>query len=318
MNFFNKYMGSTAFTHAPEGVGGGAPASAPTADSSSEGGAPASSPSPSEAGSADSGDQTDSDFGGFSGEYDDDLDQIDLGTGTDPSPAPAATPAAPAAVPAAPATPAAPQVPTPPAAPAAAASPKEQSAPVPSDLDSMLTNMEANGPQLQEWLATNAFALSKEEAEAFELDAVGNVPKLMARVAVNNMRSTANLIKNIVPKLIAAEIEKHSATQSKTKEAIGEFYSTNPHLNEKDHGALVTKWANAFRAANPRASRKEAIEYVGRAVSFEAGVNPGAAPSQAAPRAAAFAPARPGARQPVATAAEQTNPFSGLGGDFDE
>ncbi len=311
MNFLRGPNQYPLFFSPEGGDGSGAPApAAPAVGAPSGDSAPPSGGSDQGSGVANSAD----DFAGFDGAGDDDgLDSIDLGTETSPSPdtppaAPAAAPATPApAVPAAPAAPAAPAV--------AAPSEGTPSAPVPSELETMVQSVDANAPALIEWLAQNAFQLSKEEAEAFELDAVANVPKLMARVAVNNMKSTMNIVKNLVPKLIAQEVEKLTAGKEKAKEAIGEFYSSHPHLNEKDHGALVTKWANAFRAANPKASRKEAIDYVGRAVSFEAGVAPG---TPAARAAAPFAPARPGARMPQATVQEGTSPFAALGMDLDE
>lgn len=313
MNFFDKYASPASFVRCPADEGGGAPA---PADVSSSTLPAASAPeSPSETGATNtSAAEGSDDFSGFDSAGDDfeSVEIVEAGASPSPEPAAPAKPQAPVAPPA-PAPAAAPVVQPAAQVPAAAPVPKEQASP-PSELDTLVQSVDANQPALVDWLAKNAFALTKEEAEAFELDAVGNVPKLMARVAVNNMKSTMNTIKSIVPQMIAAEVAKITSTQSKAKEAIGEFYSANPHLNEKDHGSLVTKWANAYRLANPQASRKEAIEYVGKAVSFEAGVVPGQAP---APRAVPFAPARPGAKQPTVTNAEP-NPFELLGGDFDD
>lgn len=305
MNFFNRYMGSAAFAHNVPGESGSTPAP-------SGGAPPSGTPAPSgdtAVVSPEGGDQ-------FSSFGDDDLDSIDLGTGTDPSPepAPAVTPAAPAKPAPAVAAPAKPEAA--PVVPAPAPAPKEASAPPPSELDSLVQSLDGNAAALTDWLSQNAFALTKEEADAFELDAVASVPKLMARVAVNSMKSTMNIVKNLVPQMIAKEVAKITSTQTKAKEAIGEFYSSNPHLNEKDHGELVTKWANAYRAANPKASRKDAIDYVGRAVSFEAGIAPGTKVA-AVVAPAPFQPARPGGRQPIATTTE-VNPFAGLGSDHDE
>lgn len=312
MNFFDKYASPASFVRSPADEGGGAPAPAGGSPDAPSTGA---SESASDSGatnttSTDSGD----DFSGFDSAGDDfeSVEIVEAGASPSPEPAAPAKPQAPVTPPA-PAPAAAPVVQPAAQAPAAAPVPKEQASP-PSELDTLVQSVDANQPALVDWLAKSVFTLTKEEAEAFELDAVGNVPKLMARVAVNNMKSTMNTIKSIVPQMIAAEVAKITSTQSKAKEAIGEFYSANPHLNEKDHGSLVTKWANAYRIANPQASRKEAIEYVGKAVSFEAGVVPGQTP---APRAVPFAPARPGAKQPTVTNAEP-NPFEHLGADFDE
>jgi hypothetical protein len=315
---FEKYMGAAAFFHRPEDGNGAAGAAAPAeAPSVSTPAAPASVPHGSDAPASGEGvagvTESSDEFSSFG---DNDYDEIDLGAEVSPSPEAEPKPAAPPP----PASPA----PAPAAAPAkqageepkAAAPTGEGAKPVspPSTVDALMQSIESNAPALQEWLAKNAYALSKEEQDAFEINAVEEVPKLMARVAVANMKSTMAMIKNVVPQLIQAEVNKLSATKERQTEAINEFYSSNPHLNAKDHGALVTKWANAFRAANPKASRKEAIEYVGRAVSFEAGVAPGTpAPQRAAP----FAPARPGARQ-APTPPPTPHPFEMLGMDIDE
>lgn len=309
-SLFEKYMGSSAFLWNVPGDGG-APSPTPGASST-----PA--PSTPSAGATDDGASNSSgdEFSSFGSE---DLDSIDLGPdsglGQDPPVVPQPAPVVPTPAPAVPAAPAT-AAPVAPVVPPPAPTPQTASAPPGSALETLVQNVDANSPALVDWLAQNAFALSKEDADAFELDAVATVPKLMARVAVNNMKSTMNIIKNLVPQLINQEVERLTGTKAKASEAINEFYTSNPHLNEKDHGALVNQWANAFRAANPKASRKEAIEYVGRAVSLQAGITPGT--PLAAPRAAPFAPARPGAR-PVVTNTEATDtPFAGLGEAFDD
>lgn len=316
MNFFEKYTNpNSSFLRSSDEGGAPAPTGTPAAVPVVDAGGV--SPTPSDAPSAtDASNTSADDFSGFDG---DDLDSIDLGTETVPGQDPPV--AAPAAVVAKVPTATSAVVPDPKATPApVAATPDPKgsaaSAPPSSELENLLSGVDANAPALTEWLAQNAFALTKEEAEAFELDAVANVPRLMARVAVNNMKSTMNIVKNLVPQLIAAEVAKITGTQAKAKEAIGAFYKANPHLNETDHGALVTKWANAFRSANPKASREEAIAYVGRAVSFETGLMPGTAVAPSA-KPVPFQPARPGGRQPIATQQDEGQ-YAGLGGTFDE
>jgi hypothetical protein len=181
-------------------------------------------------------------------------------------------------------------------------------------LEETIDGFTKNSADLAAWSAQNIFALSKEDAEALELNAVEVIPKLMGRVQVEALKGAANLLRNFVPQMIAQEVERITGTKAKAEEALNEFYSANPHLNAKDHGATVDKWAKAYRAANPQASRKEAIEYVGRAVSFEHNLAPGAVPAPKAPPP--FTPARPGGRQPIQQ--QEVDPFAGLDQDFDE
>jgi hypothetical protein len=312
MNLVDKWMNSAVF--APEG---NAPSpSATDAPAVSDVTSPAGGETtPSEATPSDTPDSSSSTFDGFGVE---DFDEVEISEpasepGPDVEPG-AVAPLAPAATPPASPVVAAPPVPAAPA-PATPDASKEGSPP-PSEIATILEGMTANQKELSAWMAANAFALSKEEAEALELDASKAIPSLMARVHLESTKNTLNLINQIVPKLIAQGVEKVTGAKAKASEAIKEFYDTNTGLNEKDHGAAVTKWANAYRRTNPQASRKEAIEFVGRAVAAEFGVSP-VGSATATRRAAPFAPARQGTRAPTVVD-EQVSPFAGLGGDFDD
>lgn len=309
---------STVPMQAPDSApGAAAPAASP----------PAATPSPAPAPSSDSGGapapstpaaESASSFSemGF-----DDFESVEI-----PEAPPAASPAPAAADPAAPATP------TPaPAAPAAdpAAAPAEptQSPAAPastpaspvSELDSLLQTIEGDSAkQLVDHLAATAFKLSKEDADALELDAVNVIPRLMAKVQVMAMKNTLNMMKTLLPKLISSQVETTTAKASRAQEAMAEFYATNKDLNPQAHAAAVSRWASAFRAQNPKASRAEAIKFVGNAIRAELGMPPlaaGGAPSAPA-RPAPFAPARGGAGAQVVVP-ETENAFAGLGMDFD-
>ena len=284
---------------------GGAPAPAPPAGPA-EGGAPQTikssiqedrSPEPP------SGDS----FAGM----DDDLDTIDLGVQPPPTgdePGAAAAPdvrreeqqAAPEAKPSAPQA----QPQTSPAAGTSAA-PRSQ-------LDSAIEGFQSNYHELAQWASQNLFALSKEDAEALETNAVEAIPKLMGRVYTSALQAATNLIKNFVPEMVNSGAAQQQMRSARAAEALQEFYQTNPHLNVQQHGAAVDKWARAFRGANPSASRAEAIAFVGRAVSAEFGLSPGNSGRKAAP----FAPARPGARAPARTG-EPHDPYAGMEDEYD-
>lgn len=313
--FLDRWMNSASFAP-PDvpGAGGAAPA-APSPAPASGGDTPAPQPSGSPSSTpAGTDTSTNDDFSGFESAGDD-FDSVDLGADSESSQEPAVVPATPAVVPPTPAAPAPVVAATP---PVVAATPPKVDASPPSEVDTLLSSLSENAPALTTWLEQNAYKLTKEETDAFELDAVGQIPKLMARVQVASMKATVNLIKNLVPKLIDSQVEKTSGVKEKSKAALSEFYSTNSDLNEKDHAALVNKWAGAFRAQNPTASRQEAIKFVGQAIRTELGLAPlvPGTPAKAG-RPQPFSPARPGARQPVAQTVEE-NPFGGLGIDLEE
>src|SRR5215831_2042182 len=174
-----------------------------------------------------------------------------------------------------------------------------------SALDQAIDGFKTSHKEMSNWASQNLFALSKEDADGLENDAAAMIPVLMGRVYSQALQATTNLIKNFVPNMIAEGVSTGTARQARASEALNAFYAAHPHLSSDKHGALVDKWARAFRAANPGASRADAIKFVGNAVSSElglAGVQAAAGNGAAPRRPAPFAPARPGAR------VQQTSP----------
>lgn len=234
--------------------------------------------------------------------------------GAQPAPQPAQPPA-----PGAPAPAPAPAVPPaqPVAAPAAATAPLSPRDQLRQTVDGFRTN----AGDLAKWAGAELFKLSDEEVTALTTDAPTAIPAIAGRVYAQSLHAAANLIQNLVPSLVESMIEQQHGTRTRATEAMNQFWAENKDLNAKDHGELVTSWAKQFRAANPKASRAEAIAFVARAVRVQAGLpipqpggGPAPAPAPAAPQA--FAPARPGGRQPVPPA--EHDPYAGLGMDFDD
>jgi hypothetical protein len=187
-----------------------------------------------------------------------------------------------------------------------------------SALDQAIEGFKTNHQELAKWASTELFALSKEESEMLETDAVGAIPLLMGRVYSQALQATTNLIKSFVPEMINQGVATTNARTAKANEALQEFYSTHTHLNPQQHGALVDKWARAFRAANPSASRADAIKFVGNAVNAEIGAVTPASGTNGASRAkpAPFAPARPGTR--VQAPSKAHDPYEGMDMEFDQ
>ena len=224
-----------------------------------------------------------------------------------PPAAPAAQPQQPAAKP-----PAQPQQPETAKQPAAYA-PQAPRMP----LDQAIEGFRTSHNELSNWASQQLFKLSPEEQTALETDAVSVIPVLMGKVYSQAIQATVNLMKNFVPEMINSGVNSTNARNAKATEALQEFYAANQHLNPQQHGALVDKWARAFRAANPQASRADAIKFVGNAVSSELGIAAPVGSNGAAPRRAPpFAPARPGTR--VQQPAPPHDPYEGMDMEYDQ
>lgn len=115
-------------------------------------------------------------------------------------------------------------------------------------------------PQLLETFAPQ-FALSSEEAEAFENDPVGMLPKLTARAYLKAMQSVMNVMSKAVPAMIA----KHTEAQTRNKTSEDAFYSRwkDAGLDKTKHGATVQRLAAVYRQMNPQASFQQMVEELG-------------------------------------------------------
>lgn len=317
------------FAYDGEGSGTGTTSSASGAGTPAAGSPPASGTPPEPAGGGAT--STPSDAGGantpsddfssaFDG-FDSDLDEIDLpsepSTGTEPGaaqPEPQATPPA-AQTPAA-AQPAPQAVPQQPAQPAAA--PQAPTAPQSKrqELDEAIGGFKDGFDDLAKWAQGELFTLSPEDLDALSTDAASVIPNLMAKTYTRAVLASLNFIKNFVPDMIAQEHTRLTGVAKRTNEAETQFWSAWPQLNSKDHGEAMKSWAQAFRMQNPKATREQAIDFVGRALMTQFGIQAQAAKPQAAVRAQPFQPARPGGH--AHTPPPPADPYAGMDQDFDE
>jgi hypothetical protein len=183
-------------------------------------------------------------------------------------------------------------------------------------LEDAISGFKMNEKELASWAGANLFKISPEDADLLTTNAEEVIPRLMGQVYTQALAAAGNLIRNFVPQMIAQGVESTTSGKARAAEALNEFYTAHPHLSAKDHQPVVDKWVKVFRAANPRASRAEAIKFVGHAVSVELGIAAGsAAPLGAKPQP--FVPARPGGRQPTNSSVVD-DPFAGLDHDFDD
>jgi hypothetical protein len=171
--------------------------------------------------------------------------------------------------------------------------------------------------------------LSKEETDGLNDDAVAALPQILSRVVANlyyeNAVASMTQIQNLVPHMVSAMMES-STVHAGAERA---FYATWPGINPADenHTRTVNQFANFYRQNNPRATQKEAIDAVGKAVSAFLGLPltqrqgvgnaRGAAP--AGRRPAPFAPAGGGRGLPTPPPnGAGGDPFHGMGMEFDE
>lgn len=153
--------------------------------------------------------------------------------------------------------PAAPQVAT------ATPSPQGESPPPsPADPASMARLLVTNEQAAIDYMAANEFALSAAEIEALETDAVGMIPKLLARAVVRSQAMTLQHLARSVP----AMFQQFLTTMKATSEGEGAFYARWPSLKSPTHGELIKRVAQTYRIANPTVPREQMIEEVGAMV----------------------------------------------------
>lgn len=179
-------------------------------------------------------------------------------------------------------------------------------------------------------LAQQKFQLSPEDTQALDVDAISMLPKLMARVyfeaTVNGLQQLANMVPRMVAEVANARIAESDSERA--------FFDEWPNIDPRnqDHIRVVTQLSNSFRHMNPRASREDAIKYVGQAATAFLGLQAPqrttngqvngrspTSPRPAAVRTPPFAPAVGGRAQPPAgTPQPAANPFEGLGMQYDD
>ena len=252
----------------------------------------------------------------FEGFGDDDfLDLGDSPTGDDPGEGTQEEPVVPA--PAGEVPPA-----TPPAAkPPVEAAPPSQSPSAPrtarDEMQQAVNDFKGNFNELSNWAAQELFSLSPEESDALDTDVRSAIPKLMGRVYTQAIMAATNIALNFTPRMISEGFASQSAATARSNEAKNAFYKEYPELNEATHGAAFNQWAKMFRQMNPKASRADAIKFVGNALLTQFGIQRAvkAPPQGGVPRTPPFQPARPGGRQPTSSQVVD-DPYAGLDQDF--
>lgn len=320
--FIDRYL-KKSFFFAPEDGGGASPAPAASSDG---GGSPSPSPS-SQAGESGTSSNTPP-VGTTTTKESVDNELFDFGVDSDGNPLeaeelePIVTDVQPATTPqeAAP-PPASPQATTPqqpapqtPQEPSPEASEPRPSF-TPADPISMARAMAANEAAFVEHLAQTEFALTQEDIQGLEEDAVSYTPKLLARTY---MKMQLNLMGHLA-RVVPAMIQAHNQTTSQNSERETSFYAKWPDLNKKEYKDTVQRYARAYRSANPQASFEQMTEELGPMLMALLKINPSApaAPASGAqPRSrttATHPPFRPAMSGPSSPPPPQVDdPWAGL------
>jgi hypothetical protein len=221
----------------------------------------------------------------------------------------------PPAPPPAPVQPPEPQTPPPPTA----AQPQAEGAPAYSAADpwKIAEGLEANRDAVMAHLATSKFALTPEEVQEVETDAVAAIPKLLSRVFLESQIAMQKFLAQAVPGMVKQFNTVSSANESAEKQ----FFSTHPALdiNNPQHRAAAVRIATVYRQANPNIPLKQLIAEVGPMVMATLQMNGGVRPP-AAPNGRSPPPFRPavGGGGGVSPQPEPQNPWEGMGRHYDE
>jgi hypothetical protein len=165
----------------------------------------------------------------------------------------------------------------------------------PASIAEMIQAASQHHDQLVEALAKQTFAFSPADVEELEANAVGAMPKLLAKAHLKSQVSTLQMMQNLVPQLIQKEVHR----MFQMARAEDTFYKGFPELaDQKFRGDIMTA-AKAIRAMNPKMPNDQLIMMAGNMVMQMHNVQRAQAagqasqPPQAAPQQA-FAPASNG------------------------
>jgi hypothetical protein len=163
-------------------------------------------------------------------------------------------------------------------------------------------------------LAASRFALSKEEAEEFDTNPAGAISKMAGRVHYEAVNAALLHIQNFVPMIAASVMQRLSQAQ----EAERAFYDSNKALDRAKHGADVSQFFGAFRAANPKMTQADLASMVAAAVMAKYGLTaqPAIPTPPQPPRTPPFVPASPGGGAVRVEA--QPDIWAGMGQDYDQ
>jgi len=112
------------------------------------------------------------------------------------------------------------------------------------------------------------YAVSEDDANKLQTEPELVLPQMAARMHMEITKTLLTAMQSIVPDIISNQQSLRSADE----EARTAFYSANPDLNDPKYEQAVLKVAGMYRAANPTASRAEAVKTIGTMVRLSLGL----------------------------------------------
>jgi len=201
-----------------------------------------------------------------------------------------------------------------------AAQPQAEGAPAYSAADpwKIAEGLEANRDAVMAHLVSSKFALTPEEVQEVETDAVAAIPKLLSRVFLESQIAMQKFLAQAVPGMVKQFNTVSSANESAEKQ----FFDMHKALdiNNPQHRAAAVRIATVYRQANPNIPLKQLIAEVGPMVMATLQMNGGVRPQASAANGRSPPPFRPavGGGGGVSPQQEPVNPWEGMGRHYDE
>jgi hypothetical protein len=164
----------------------------------------------------------------------------------------------------------------------------------PYDPLALSNHIRANEAAMIEHAAKDMFALSPEDVQALETDAVGTVPKLFAKAWVRTQANMLMQMGQMVPEMIRRATHQLQV-HNKNEES---FYTMWPQIKRDQHGELVTRYARTYRMMYPQATKEQMMADVGPMVLMAAKIPFTASPNGAPASAHPTTPGANGAHRP--------------------
>jgi hypothetical protein len=163
------------------------------------------------------------------------------------------------------------------------------------------------------------FALDPQTVEALQTDATTALPRLLARTFLLAHASALKAMQEFVPQQIDSRTQGHRAADA----AQQEFFTAYPGLRNETYAGDIINAIQVIRARTPNIPRAQVIRQVGIMVSALHGLPmvPPNGGNGSAQRSATAAPPpfvpHVGGGVTQTPSAQDENPFSGLGFEFD-
>lgn len=167
------------------------------------------------------------------------------------------------------------------------------------------------------------YALTDEEATAYQDDPAAVLPQIAARMHANIFENTMQFLRQSVPGMVMQVQKTHETYEQNERD----FYKEWPELEE--HGNIVVNAAKMWNQQNPQGTREDFIKQVGAIAWNMAGLNleqlvnrgndqpPPAATPAPVQQPSGYSPAPQGGGPAMAPPPVQDNPFAAMASEWE-